>query len=72
MYPGQFDIELKKQNYECAFPSCHCKENLVPDHNHQTGNFRAILCAKHNMALGSFNDNPQILREAADYLEKHK
>ena len=71
MYPGQWDTELKKQNYKCALPSCHCKENLVADHDHKTGKFRAILCQLHNTGLGHFDDNPQMLREAADYLEKH-
>ena len=70
MYPGQWEVELKKQNYECDFPSCHCKENLVVDHDHKTGKFRAILCRKHNWGLGHF-DNPQLLRDAANYLEKH-
>lgn len=72
MYPGQYDETLKKQNGECALPSCHCKENLVCDHNHKTRKFRAILCRPHNLGLGHFDDNSQLLREAADYLEKHK
>lgn len=71
MYRGQFDIELKKQNYECDFPSCHVKENLCADHDHKTGKFRAILCSNHNTLLGHADDDPKVLQEAADYLEKH-
>jgi len=71
MYPGQWEDELKKQNYECDFESCHEKENLVADHDHKTGKFRAILCNRHNIGLGEFNDDLKEFREAIKYLEKH-
>ena len=40
------------------------------DHNHATGKFRGWLCSRHNRALGAFNDDPALLRKAADYIER--
>lgn len=50
---------------------CGKKERLVIDHDHKTGLMRSLLCYKHNMALGMFNEDVELLRRAADYLEKH-
>jgi hypothetical protein len=42
------------------------------DHNHETGENRAILCRNHNVMLGLANDNPEILAAAILYLQKYK
>ena len=39
------------------------------DHNHDTGEFRGILCTECNTLLGMASDSPAILREAVKYLE---
>jgi len=39
------------------------------DHDHTTGVFRGWLCKRHNLGLSYFEDNPKLLRKAADYLE---
>lgn len=41
------------------------------DHCHTTGKFRDLLCSNCNSGLGLFRDNPDALRNAALYVEKH-
>lgn len=58
------------QNEMC--PICKTRIELMDsaiDHNHDTGEFRGVLCKTCNRALGLFKDNPSILRSAASYLE---
>lgn len=43
---------------------------LAVDHCHKTGIVRGILCTHCNQALGQMQDSPDLLRKAADYLEK--
>jgi hypothetical protein len=40
------------------------------DHNHDTGEFRGVLCKRCNRALGLFGDSPEVLRNAVNYLAK--
>jgi Recombination endonuclease VII len=71
----KYDYNLSPEEYEtligkgCAI--CGETKDLHIDHNHATGAVRAALCAKHNKGLGHFEDNPEYLRKAADYLECH-
>ena len=39
------------------------------DHNHDTGEFRGILCLMCNTLLGMANDNVDVLKQAIEYLE---
>ena len=39
------------------------------DHNHNTGEFRGVLCKQCNRALGLLKDSSAILRNAVEYLE---
>lgn len=48
------------------------RENFCIDHNHQTGEIRGLLCSPCNRAIGQLQDNPNILRKAANYLEGKK
>lgn len=44
---------------------------LAVDHSHVTSQVRDLLCNRCNKGLGCFFDDPQILRQAADYLRRH-
>ena len=42
------------------------------DHDHKTGIVRGVLCRNCNLLLGYGKDNPDIIRAAANYLDKHR
>lgn len=44
---------------------------LCFDHNHITGQFRGMLCSRCNSAIGLLQDNPELIRKAAEYLGSH-
>lgn len=44
---------------------------LCIDHDHVTGEFRGLLCHPCNLMLKDSQDDPEILRTAARYLEEH-
>jgi hypothetical protein len=61
----------KNQNELCLI--CGIKpDELHCDHDHATGKIRGLLCARCNMAIGLFKDNPVFLRSAIEYLERNK
>lgn len=45
------------------------KQSLNWDHDHKTGLFRGLLSFTANKGLAFFDDDPHMLRRAADYLE---
>ena len=68
--PEQLIDCYERQEECCAI----CKDGIelmdsAIDHNHETGEFRGILCKQCNRALGMFKDNPNVLRSALEYLE---
>ena len=44
---------------------------MAVDHCHSTGAVRGLLCSSCNQAIGLMKDDPEILRAAADYLDRH-
>ena len=44
---------------------------LAVDHDHVTGELRDLLCQRCNVMIGHCADNPEVLRAAAAYLERH-
>ncbi len=42
---------------------------LSVDHCHESGRVRGLLCMNCNIAIGKMRDDPNLLREAAMYLE---
>jgi hypothetical protein len=48
-------------------------ENPEADHEHVCPPVpRELLCKPCNLALGLFKDSPEVLRKAAQYVEKHR
>lgn len=71
MTVGHYELMLKSQDNKCAI----CGKELTKpciDHNHKTGKVRGILCRSCNTGLGLFQDNFELLRKAAVYLERNK
>lgn len=67
-----YDFKLKSQNSCCSLCKAPMKSRaLAVDHCHTTGKVRELLCLFCNQGLGMFKDNPQLLRDAADYVERH-
>jgi hypothetical protein len=69
----QYDEMRLSQNNTCAI--CGKEEQLkylAVDHDHVTGKVRALLCQKCNRAIGELQDDPELVRKAADYLERHR
>lgn len=63
---------LEDQGHSCKI--CHCtidRTNINIDHNHETGEVRALLCYNCNTLLGKANDSPKLLKAAFEYLETH-
>lgn len=44
---------------------------LHRDHDHETGETRAMLCGPCNKAIGLLNDDPDLVCAAASYLFRH-
>lgn len=75
--PDQWPRLFIEQNGGCAIcnepettPFKSTIRRLAQDHDHHTGDDRGLLCVNCNNGLGRFNDDPERLRAAADYIEK--
>lgn len=69
----EFDALLEQQGGRCAIcrttdTSPHKRFSI--DHCHERGHVRGLLCHYCNVALGALKDRPELLRVAADYLER--
>lgn len=72
--PEQYDEMLAEQNNVCFLckrpPHGRYHKFLAVDHIHdETLQVRRLLCMSCNKALGSFMDDPELLRRAARYVE---
>lgn len=73
-----YDKMLLQQNNKCAI--CNREEmtkgrsgkirKLSVDHCHDSNKVRGLLCGKCNTALGLFEDDTNVLKQAIDYLSK--
>lgn len=74
----KFGISLTEYNQMWAAQSGCCaicdrhssefKRNLAVDHKHSDGQIRGLLCTNCNTAIGKFQDSPQLLFRAIEYL----
>lgn len=69
-----FDAMLESQGGVCGccgneFSTQH-KRDMMVDHDHGTGRFRGIVCAKCNYILGRHGHDIAILHKAVAYLER--
>jgi hypothetical protein len=67
--PSELIDRYERQEGCCAI--CFTKidiTNSAIDHNHNTEEFRGVLCKQCNRALGMFKDSPKILLSALEYL----
>jgi len=64
---------LAIQNGVCAIcnQSCTTGRRLCVDHDHKTGKVRGLLCNDCNSGIGKLKDSSEILKNAANYLDKH-
>jgi hypothetical protein len=72
--PDEYDSILEKQGGVCAICCLSMDEGrrLAVDHNHETGEIRGIVHLRCNSVIALFKDSPEICRNAAEYLEKHR
>lgn len=66
---SDYEAVLAHQGEVCAISGISSSRHLNIDHCHQTGLFRGLLGPWANKGLSFFNDDPALLRAAADYLE---
>ena len=60
-----------KQNNKCRICETSFDDvRACVDHSHTTGIVRGLLCDKCNRGLGYFNDNPDLLSKAIEYLAR--
>lgn len=64
---------LRNQGNRCAI----CNDDnpgreFHLDHDHRKGGVRGVLCHRCNHGLGKFCDSPELLRRAAEYLERSR
>jgi len=64
-----FQELLAKQKNMCKICEKEFTSMAHVDHCHTTGIVRGLLCGKCNRGLGMYDDDPNLLRKAADYLD---
>jgi len=74
-----FQLMLDLQGGRCAI--CRCtsieakelySQAFGVDHDHVTGKNRGLLCPPCNSGIGMLKDSPELLRVAAEYIERSR
>jgi len=70
-----YEVMFQIQNGRCAICGKTVEDNgrrLAVDHDHVSGKVRGLLCVNCNQGIGRLQDDSELIRKAADYLDKHK
>jgi hypothetical protein len=65
-----YDNMSARQNGSCAICRKKSDGRLCIDHSHVTRKLRDLLCRRCNGGLGFYDDDPILVRAAADYLDR--
>lgn len=75
----RYEAMLAEQDGKCALCGAvpapggiKAAARLHVDHDHASGAVRSLLCNGCNRGLGYLKDSPELLRAAADYIERHR
>ncbi len=69
----EYQQMFKQQDGRCAICKKPQKNRaLSVDHDHKTEKVRSLLCHIHNVGIGAFQDSPELLEAAAQYLRAHR
>ena len=63
---------MQKQAGRCAICLAYFGDKLVIDHDHKTGEVRALLCRSCNAGLGFFKEEEKSLLSAVQYLRQYR
>lgn len=66
--PADFYMMAENQDWACKICGRIPEGKLHVDHCHTSGNIRGLLCGGCNVGLGHFNDDPERLAAAIEYL----
>lgn len=72
--PEHYAELFNKQQGKCAICAKSYKiepQMFAVDHDHTTNEIRGLLCRKCNLAIGLFNESPELLLKAVQYLNNH-
>ena len=67
--PETYAAMVARQKGRCVLCRRQPIERLQVDHSHDARKLRLLLCLGCNTRLGSFGDDPDLMRTGADYLE---
>ena len=71
-------FKLTEEDYNTLMEHTNCQlcgvymDKKCIDHDHKTKKIRGVLCNNCNTALGLFDDNIKIMKDAIQYLEQAK
>lgn len=66
---SEYEAMVASQGGLCAI--CRTRPGVGIDHCHETGKVRALLCVGCNAGIGHFQENPEWLASAIEYLKQY-